>query len=183
MPTINLLKRADKPENEPFLPEAFIQEKIIPNTIWTRSLDFIINTMRSFSINSDYSIVEVDEKNQFGNIGEYKVEIPGVPPFKNRIPILIKKLNHHSHVYEIRIDSAECNHRLLFFCSGFNFEPQTNSLLYILTFGFTKIITDALSDRTDELAVSSDIIKADIEVNESCVVVYQKWLGDDWNVS
>ena len=183
MARTNFLHKADKPENEPFLSLKFIEETLASFDQWILTLEFILRTMNSFCIKSDNSITEIDEKNQFGQSGEYKLFIPGVAPYKNKVPILIKRLNHHEYTYEIRIDSSEYHHRLLFFTAELKkVEIQNAPLFYIVTFGFTKTINNASSDRTDELASSSDYIKKDLESNNNCLEAYQKWLGDDLNV-
>lgn len=179
----NYLQKADKPENEPFLSLKFIEETLASCAQWVLTLDFILRTMNSFCIKSDNSIVEIDEKNQFGKSGEYKLLIPGVPPYKDRVPILIKRLNKHKYTYEIRIDSSEYHHRLLFFTAELKkVEIQNAPMFYVITFGFTKVTNNAATDRTDELASSSDYIKNDLESNNNCLVAFQKWLGDDFNV-
>lgn len=74
----------------------------------------------------------------------------------------------YSSVFEIRINDANTKDRILFFV----LPDIYNGVL--LTYGFTKIIEDKNSDKTNHLMQQSCLIEDDIKLNDDL----SKWIGE-----
>jgi hypothetical protein len=174
MKKIYLLENPSNSQLTGDMAKQFLGHHISTNENFAKRFLFIVRHLRNFEVvNGEFTNLKLYK-------GElvYTIQLPDALGFY-RESIIIKKLNHFSHTYEIRINDTYYKHRVLFLFSALNESLNDEDNFFVLSYGFTKIENG--EDNTNYLAFNNDLIKKDIIAHKANKSVLDKWLGGVWN--
>lgn len=167
----------DKPSDSQltgYMANQFLVDHISTNKNFADRFLFIVRHLRNFEIVNG----ELTNLEWYNGELVYTIQLPDAFGLY-RQSIIIKKLNHFTHTYEIRINDTHYKHRILFLFSALNESANDEDNFFVLSYGFTKI--EIGKDNTNHLAFHNDLIKKDILSRKANKRVLDKWLGGNWN--
>lgn len=157
----------------PYLANDFIR-RLGQNPSLIKILTRILSEFEEFTIHKVNGVEEIKQLkfSKDHNTLIYNLDVPDQVSGVLKPQIVIKKLRHYQHSYEIRINQEHYKYRFLY---QFNKKHLDDENLIFLSYGFSK--TQFNGDLTNTLSNSNDEIKKEIIESKYDEQILRKWVS------